>query len=152
MGPAGFGWVHLTPLYYADVWAQHIHNYFHRCHWLGLEFFWWMLPLLLYGPSRLEIIYTDAISWAQKFFSGCPWCLISSITGMESDEVCSWCFFGLTVWLRITCSPFVRLLIHNNVADWCVKNATQRALEWQSTKGTAVEGMRLVLGAKEQGY
>ena len=74
MSLAGFGWVPLMPLYYANVWAQHIYNYFHRCHWLGLECFWWAPPMLLYGPSRLGIIYTDAISWAQNFFGGCPRC------------------------------------------------------------------------------
>ena len=56
----------------AHVSAQQTWNNLYRCHQLGPELFRWVSPMPLYGPSRLGIMSTDDISWAQSFSVGAP--------------------------------------------------------------------------------
>ena len=39
--------------------------------------------MTLAGPSRLEIIYTNAIGWAQNCFGGCPQCFCMGPADLE---------------------------------------------------------------------
>ena len=54
--------------------AQQTWNNFYRCHQLGPELFRRVPTVPLCRPSRLEIISTNAIGWAQNCFGGCPRC------------------------------------------------------------------------------
>ena len=81
------------------VWAQQTRNNVCRRHRLGPELFRRVPPMLLYGLSRLGIMSTDDISWAQSFFRWVPPMLLygPSRLGIISTGDIGWaqnCFGG----------------------------------------------------------